>query len=146
MKSNPALAVAVSIAVLFCIGLIYLNIRLVETTRQLNALRATSAAEEAHMVLIQGSIDAFKRDLKQYDEVVGSHGTLQMLAKRIDGGEMDLSLKSLKRSEEHTSELQSLRHLVCRLLLEKKKKKNEPENMNNRGAIDPYPTHHLYRL
>src|SRR5438045_4964175 len=30
------------------------------------------------------------------------------------------------RSEEHTSELQSLRHLVCRLLLEKKKK-----NTNN---------------
>src|SRR5262245_64282945 len=28
-----------------------------------------------------------------------------------------------ERSEEHTSELQSLRHLVCRLLLEKKKKK-----------------------
>src|SRR5262245_66402448 len=26
-----------------------------------------------------------------------------------------------RRSEEHTSELQSLRHLVCRLLLEKKK-------------------------
>src|SRR5687768_17806224 len=29
---------------------------------------------------------------------------------------------SLKRSEEHTSELQSRLHLVCRLLLEKKKK------------------------
>src|ERR1035441_9363400 len=28
---------------------------------------------------------------------------------------------ALARSEEHTSELQSLRHLVCRLLLEKKK-------------------------
>src|SRR5205814_6816961 len=28
-----------------------------------------------------------------------------------------------ERSEEHTSELQSLRHLVCRLLLEKKKNK-----------------------
>src|SRR5205814_6677966 len=28
--------------------------------------------------------------------------------------------KTLFRSEEHTSELQSLRHLVCRLLLEKK--------------------------
>src|SRR5262245_63005920 len=27
------------------------------------------------------------------------------------------------RSEEHTSELQSLRHLVCRLLLEKKKQR-----------------------
>src|SRR5438045_7470457 len=29
------------------------------------------------------------------------------------------------RSEEHTSELQSLRHLVCRLLLEKKKNKEK---------------------
>src|SRR5205814_7016486 len=33
-----------------------------------------------------------------------------------------------QRSEEHTSELQSLRHLVCRLLLEKKKKKKNNEN------------------
>src|SRR5262245_63423345 len=32
------------------------------------------------------------------------------------------SRSSPARSEEHTSELQSLRHLVCRLLLEKKKK------------------------
>src|SRR5205814_9452261 len=31
------------------------------------------------------------------------------------------------RSEEHTSELQSLRHLVCRLLLEKKKKKTNKQ-------------------
>src|SRR5205814_9431438 len=30
-----------------------------------------------------------------------------------------------QRSEEHTSELQSLRHLVCRLLLEKKKTNNQ---------------------
>src|SRR5258706_760358 len=30
-----------------------------------------------------------------------------------------------ERSEEHTSELQSLTNLVCRLLLEKKKKNNE---------------------
>src|SRR5690625_6439582 len=32
------------------------------------------------------------------------------------------SLPCLRRSEEHTSELQSRGHLVCRLLLEKKKK------------------------
>src|SRR5436853_5828991 len=30
-------------------------------------------------------------------------------------------MRAASRSEEHTSELQSLRHLVCRLLLEKKK-------------------------
>src|SRR5258708_12580714 len=32
-----------------------------------------------------------------------------------------------RRSEEHTSELQSPDHLVCRLLLEKKKNKTNPE-------------------
>src|SRR2546425_2072439 len=31
-----------------------------------------------------------------------------------------------RRSEEHTSELQSLAYLVCRLLLEKKKKRSNP--------------------
>src|SRR5205814_7225099 len=41
---------------------------------------------------------------------------------------------SRERSEEHTSELQSLRHLVCRLLLEKKKK------------ITPKPTNYLIVL
>src|SRR5690349_23798802 len=33
-----------------------------------------------------------------------------------------------RRSEEHTSELQSRRDLVCRLLLEKKKKKKKKNN------------------
>src|SRR5258708_9109670 len=35
---------------------------------------------------------------------------------------------SFLRSEEHTSELQSPDHLVCRLLLEKKKTKTKPTN------------------
>src|ERR1039458_6680375 len=34
------------------------------------------------------------------------------------------------RSEEHTSELQSLRHLVCRLLLEKKKRTFQKQDQN----------------
>src|SRR5437899_9320727 len=36
----------------------------------------------------------------------------------------------IERSEEHTSELQSLRHLVCRLLLEKKKKKQKHQQIH----------------
>src|SRR5438445_1216328 len=35
-----------------------------------------------------------------------------------------MAVRFAKRSEEHTSELQSRQYLVCRLLLEKKKKKN----------------------
>src|SRR5438093_6878110 len=41
-------------------------------------------------------------------------------------------LQPRPRSEEHTSELQSLTNLVCRLLLEKKKeKKQEPNSTEN---------------
>src|SRR5437660_6549213 len=39
-----------------------------------------------------------------------------------EGSILTLPLWSRSRSEEHTSELQSRGHLVCRLLLEKKKK------------------------
>src|SRR5258705_8658402 len=52
--------------------------------------------------------------------------TLQEVASIYDKAPDDfwryMILGGFYRSEEHTSELQSLRHLVCRLLLEKKKK------------------------
>src|SRR5438309_8654442 len=41
-------------------------------------------------------------------------------------------LLEVERSEEHTSELQSQFHLVCRLLLEKKKKYNQRPNSKQR--------------
>src|SRR2546423_10669429 len=48
--------------------------------------------------------------------------------------------RRLARSEEHTSELQSLAYLVCRLLLEKKKRyhtKSEPHNsLPHQTSID----------
>src|SRR5438045_5160063 len=40
-----------------------------------------------------------------------------------------------QRSEEHTSELQSLRHLVCRLLLEKKKEIRLIEGVASQVAL-----------
>src|ERR1022692_4628686 len=44
-------------------------------------------------------------------------------------------MRLLLRSEEHTSELQSPCNLVCRLLLEKKKKK---QNMNKHTAVNQH--------
>src|SRR5258708_30346211 len=41
-----------------------------------------------------------------------------------------VDLKAADRSEEHTSELQSPDHLVCRLLLEKKKKTKNIRTVN----------------
>src|SRR5260370_29173256 len=42
------------------------------------------------------------------------------------------------RSEEHTSELQSHLNLVCRLLLEKKKKR-----LNTKGIVSSYTLHYV---
>src|SRR5947199_4892358 len=61
-----------------------------------------------------------------YSKWQGAHWVLATLAD-IGYPRADRSLFALRdqvldrRSEEHTSELQSLRHLVCRLLLEKKR-------------------------
>src|SRR5437660_4140290 len=41
---------------------------------------------------------------------------------RFNSDGNQISIRGISRSEEHTSELQSRGHLVCRLLLEKKKK------------------------
>src|SRR5262245_64479046 len=61
----------------------------------------------------RGRIDARHPALAQLlHQHVGHH------VARLGGAE---AVSRLGRSEEHTSELQSLRHLVCRLLLEKKK-------------------------
>src|SRR5258708_9991833 len=49
---------------------------------------------------------------------------------------LDDALHQLRRrSEEHTSELQSPDHLVCRLLLEKKKKRKKTQRYNHRLSI-----------
>src|SRR2546422_6987367 len=53
-------------------------------------------------------------------------------------GVTDPERKRKIRSEEHTSELQSRLHLVCRLLLEKKKKTT--------GARETHPTQHQPRV
>src|SRR2546425_3880049 len=53
----------------------------------------------------------------------GSHGMTIVSAAKRTGQSEDPPTGRPARSEEHTSELQSLAYLVCRLLLEKKKKK-----------------------
>src|SRR5205809_3885664 len=54
---------------------------------------------------------------------------------RIVEAELDQDFPRV-RSEEHTSELQSRLHLVCRLLLEKKKKTDQNTNMKHKLTYD----------
>src|SRR5690554_7689214 len=86
---------------------------------------------------IKRIIEAFKipilmKEGYEADDVIGTLArmaekegfTTYMMTPDKDFGQL-VTEKSFmyKRSEEHTSELQSRPHLVCRLLLEKKKKK-----------------------
>src|SRR5205823_12676898 len=54
--------------------------------------------------------------------VPGSPMAVSILAEMVADRNLGLRPQAALRSEEHTSELQSLAYLVCRLLLEKKKK------------------------
>src|SRR2546425_5172492 len=67
-------------------------------------------------------------------------GALRLGRTRLPPGSL-LGLLRLGRSEEHTSELQSLAYLVCRLLLEKKKK-------NQKTSQESYSYRHMreYRV
>src|SRR6266508_336938 len=58
------------------------------------------------------------------------HGALQVIHVLSDRREVGHELPGFRRSEEHTSELQSRGHLVCRLLL-----RRPP-----RSTLFPYPT------
>src|SRR5215813_15223000 len=51
----------------------------------------------------------------------------------------------VRRSEEHTSELQSRPHLVCRLLLEKKKKKNKTHENTKKKKKNKQKKEKLYK-
>src|SRR2546422_9245301 len=71
-----------------------------------------------------GDVDA--EILLRVAELAAPHGVEDLLvgegaARLADQGPHDVPFQR-RRSEEHTSELQSRLHLVCRLLLEKKKK------------------------
>src|SRR5437667_6395156 len=63
----------------------------------------------------------------QSAEMNGRRGSLSSVAKNSECSGAAPGCRC-KRSEEHTSELQSHHDLVCRLLLEKKKKKKNNKN------------------
>src|SRR2546422_8147818 len=66
----------------------------------------------------------FKRELKRLRPVVDGILRHEERLKALSDAEIQAQTPKLRaRSEEHTSELQSRIHLVCRLLLEKKKNK-----------------------
>src|SRR3712207_7483757 len=72
--------------------------------------------------LMDEVIRIMTEQVRRYDGTVAQLVGDEMLA--LFGAPLAHEDDSERRSEEHTSELQSRQYLVCRLLLEKKKKRN----------------------
>src|SRR5690554_7295672 len=99
-----------------------------------------NADQELMQRLAQGDAGAFETVFRTHytlllryackitGDKAAAEDVVQLVFANIWEGRKRLEVKQLKpyllraRSEEHTSELQSRPHLVCRLLLEKKKK------------------------
>src|SRR5690349_22033639 len=80
-----------------------------------------TASTEIYTLSLHDALPISQAVLDDVEAIVAIvHAAVADLCARHDGGE-DLPADDV-RSEEHTSELQSRRDLVCRLLLEKKKK------------------------
>src|SRR5258705_7874603 len=71
-----------------------------------------------YTTLFRSEVPPFDWGTKRIADAI-AEATVEGARSIVGGGDT----ARLRRSEEHTSELQSLRHLVCRLLLEKKKNK-----------------------
>src|SRR5690606_11018359 len=91
---------------------------IIKTVSQLRArgVEFLSTPPEDYYQSVPGRLEEFSHELREDIE------TLKKLGIMIDADEEGYLLQIFtKRSEEHTSELQSRENLVCRLLLEKKK-------------------------
>src|SRR5437899_12382154 len=90
-----------------------------------------TATTEIYTLSLHDALPILAQRRARAEKLIESVGLTKRRSHRpseLSGGEM--------RSEEHTSELQSLRHLVCRLLLEKKKKKKTKHTITNKTKSD----------
>src|SRR2546430_11316904 len=84
------------------------------------------------------------------DRLVRAEPLVARADQRVAVERLDVELavrRRVDRSEEHTSELQSQSNLVCRLLLEKKKKyKSHEARIYGAKAVDAPLPHHVPKL
>src|ERR1035438_1536511 len=89
--------------------------------RRLRSLQGLGRSPEIHIRHLMHARDGAVWGATLFREELAPDIGNRIVLQR-DRGIAALLRTVVHRSEEHTSELQSLRHLVCRLLLEKKKK------------------------
>src|SRR2546427_5286114 len=104
---------------------------------RLQQLERGAQATQMAVAKSDGGLDRVSQQLQAHL----AQAQLDAQAARREQGEALAAFRMELRSEEHTSELQSQSNLVCRLLLEKKKKKTkENETSDNESRNDAFTT------
>src|SRR2546422_2085163 len=85
--------------------------------------RSVGAGDEMKVIAREASAVAVSEITRLYVAKRFAEAEIRAVQRALRVPELPESWKEYFRSEEHTSELQSRLHLVCRLLLEKKKKR-----------------------
>src|SRR5687768_18282893 len=101
-----------------------------------------TATTEIYTLSLHDALPIFgsrQHELRAGENTLGSDGSDIIIPAMPRGTQAIVVLgprgATIRRSEEHTSELQSRLHLVCRLLLEKKKQLDQQRHLG--FAIDP---------
>src|SRR5437762_5875124 len=92
---------------------------------------------------------SISRTLRRYDSLSVSARFVAVSVFPSPGDALVIIRTFVSRSEEHTSELQSPMYLVCRLLLEKKKKQSNRQTHQLNSPYNTYnhtTTHNYYNL
>src|SRR2546422_5097654 len=85
-----------------------------------------TATTEIYTLSLHDALPIYQFPLTKVDEAIAA----------IRAGDAGKIILEIARSEEHTSELQSRLHLVCRLLLEKKKKTSTLDSSRTQNLQD----------
>src|SRR5258708_32268165 len=84
-----------------------------------------TATTEIYTLSLHDALPIFPAVEPKYEPAVRISAPKNAIGEVVIPDGTEVKLQELPRSEEHTSELQSPDHLVCRLLLEKKKLHNK---------------------
>src|SRR5262245_63548125 len=101
-------------------------------------MRYGKSGDRCLLILINGAFMGPSASGSDWSAELRSPPPLRAMMTLATIVEEEVSEWSPPRSEEHTSELQSLRHLVCRLLLEKKNMKLDNDRQSEFVHMLPF--------
>lgn len=96
MKLSPLVIAAAAAVVVLIAGIVYVDLKIDGRASEIASLRNDNAALGAQVASLKAQVDSLSREAKLANSAIGEKGTLQVLARGLASGDMELTLRSLK--------------------------------------------------